>query len=243
MTIRSVNHPRVKKWKALYSCEDGASEYFISDYYRVISLGLELGLVKELAILEKLQKYELFGKNDRFWISDEVVHEVGIKSCWFAVLKKPELSIKKYERILLLDHFRDGAELGSMIRSARCFGFDGVLLTGGSLNPWDARVSRTAQTNVLEFPVLNLPFPDAIRLLRDHGVSIVTIGKRRAVPVEELPVSERMAVLLPGSGGSSADLIAASDTVCDPVLECMDPAALAHTAAIMMYACRNLRGE
>ena len=163
---------------------------------------------------------------DRIWVSEEAAKEIGMQTNWFGVLEKPKLAINRFNRILLLDNFHSSGELGTLIRSARCFGFDGILLTGGSVSLWDISVSRSAQDNLLALPVVSLPFSDAIRLLREQQVSLVTIGKRKAVPAEELPLSDRMAILIPGSGNSSAYLVAASDIVCDPVLDCVDTAKL-----------------
>ena len=243
MFIRSVRHPKVRKWKKLYSGEDSGSEYFISNHFRVIKKGQELGLLKEFVIHEKLLPYNRFEEMDRIWVTGEVADEIGMLTNWFGVLEKPKLAINRFNRILLLDNFHSSGELGTLIRSARCFGFDGILLTGGSVSLWDISVSRSAQDNLLVLPVVSLPFSDAIRLLREQQVSLVTIGKRKAVPAEELPLSDRMAILIPGSGNSSAYLVAASDIVCDPVLDCVDTAALAQAASILMYNCRNLRGE
>ena len=243
MFIRSVNHPKVKKWKALLSGENQSSEYFLTNHYRAIKTGMELGLLEEFVIHEKLLPLNRFEEMDRIWVSEEAAKEIGMQTNWFGVLKKPALSIEKYDRILLLDNFQNTGWLGTLIRSARCFGFDGVMLTGGSVYPWDVMVSRSAQDNLLMLPVVSLSFSEAIRILREQQVSLVTVGKRKAVPPEELPLGGRIAVLISGSGTSSIDMIAACDIVCDLALDCVDNGSMAQAASIMMYTCRNLKGE
>ena len=120
---------------------------------------------------------------------------------------------------------------------------DGILLTGDSADPWDRPVTRSGMDNLLELPILSMPFPDAIRMLREQRVMFVTVGKRKAVPVEQIPAGERIAVLISGSDASAASLLAVSDIVCDPGLDCSDPTVMGEAAAIIMYACRNLKGE
>ncbi len=246
MVIRSVNHPKVKKWKEIFFGEQRNSDYFVTNHYRVIKQGIELGLLEELIIKENLNSSVKFEGTERTWISEEVANEItektGMLGVRFAVLKKPIHPFKKFERVLLLDNFRDGAALGSMIRSARCFGFDGILLTGNSVDPWCYSVSRSAQANLLEVPILSLPFQDAIQLLHEQEVFLVTIGKRKAVPLEELSLNKRMAILLSEPGSSYADMIAFSDIVCDLALDYIDYNNSDQIGAILMYACRNLRG-
>ena len=244
MTIHSARHPKVKKWKELYAGDDRDSEYFVTDGLRMLRGAAERGLLTELVILEKVRPCGLFEDMDRTWISDEAAAEIGMNSeFWFAVVKKPKLRIEKFERILLLDNYHHAGTLGTIIRSARSFGFDGILLTGDSANPWARAVTRSGMYNLLELPILSLPFTDAVRMLREQQVLFVTVGKRKAVPVEQMPVRERMAILLSGSDASSPSLTAVSDTVCDTGLDCSDPTVLGEAAAIMMYACRNLKGE
>ena len=86
-------------------------------------------------------------------------------------------------------------------------------------------------------------YADAIRMLREQHGLFVTVGKRKAVPVEQIPAGKRVALLLSGSDAYSPSLLAVSDIVCDPGLDCSDPTVLGEAASIIMYACRNLKGE
>ena len=244
MNIHSVRHPKVKKWKELFAGDDRNGEYFITNGLRMLNGAVERGLLKEFVIHEKVREYGLFEDMDRTWISEEVAAEIGMDSgYWFAVVKKPKLKLEKFERILVLDNYHETGALGTVIRSARSFGFDGILLTGDSADPWDRPVTRSGMDNLLELPILSMPFPDAIRMLREQQVMFVTVGKRKTVPVEQIPAGERIAVLISGSDASAASLLAVSDIVCDPGLDCSDPTVMGEAAAIIMYSCRNLKGE
>ena len=243
MTINSARHWKVKKWKELYVGADRNSEYFATENIRMLNYATERGLLTEFVIRERTRPRNLFDQMDRIWVSEEVAEEIGMRKNWFAVIKKPKLSIESFDRILLLDNFQEAGDLGTIIRTANCFGFDGIMLTGGSINPWTRTVSTSAHFHALEVPIISLPFADAIRMLRDHHVSLVTVGRRKAVPVEQIPFGDRMAILLPGSGASSQSLMAVSDTVCDPDLDCGDPDIMVYAATIMMYACSKKGGD
>ena len=243
MNIRSPRHPKVKKWKELITAADRDAEYFATHNIRLVNQAAERGLLTEFVIRETVRPYGLFEDKEKTWISEEVAFELNMFNYWFAVVKKPKLTIEKFDRILLLDDYHDGGTLGTMIRTARCFGFDGIMLTGGSVNPWSLSVTRSGQYTQLDIPVVSLAFADAIRMLREQDVTLVTIGKRKAVPVEQIPVSGRMAILISGTDPSCPFLTAASDIVCDPALDCSDPTVMGEAASILMYACRNLKGE
>lgn len=244
MYIHSVRHPKVKKWKELFAGDDRNGEYFITNGLRMLNGAVGRGLLQEFVIHEKVREYGLFEDMDRTWISEEVAAEIGMNTgYWFAVVKKPKLELAKFGRILVLDHYHEAGALGTVIRSARSFGFDAILLTGDSANPWDSPVTRSGMDNLLELPVLSMPFTDAVRMLRDKHALFVTVGRRKAVPVEQIPAAERIAVLLSGSDAFAPSLQAVSNIICDPGLDCGDPTVLGEAAAIIMYACRNLKGE
>ena len=65
MNIRSVRHPKVKKWKELYTGGDRDCEYFITNSLRMLTGAAERGLLTECVIHEKVREYGLFEDMDR----------------------------------------------------------------------------------------------------------------------------------------------------------------------------------
>lgn len=242
--IRSISHPKVRKWKAFLSTGQVPDGCFLSDHFRVIYHALTLGLVEELAVRENSNTALKFADHDnRYEITNEVAGEIGLTVNAFAIIRKRPKRIRKYERILLLDDVQDPFFLGTMMRTARCFGFDGIFLTGNSIDQWEPAVGRLAQTNIFELPVERLSFQDAVkRLKRNHSV-LVTPGSRKAVALEDIQPAEHMAVLLSGTGSFVPELCGHSDIICRVNPGFSDPALKSHEAAVIMYELRNLKGE
>ena len=240
MIIRSDKHPKVKKWKALWSGKENASDSFVTTHFRVIKRAEKTGLLEELVMVENAPVPETMIEMDKTLITEEVAEGIVEGKSRFGVIKRPRHSIEQFRRILLIDSFKNAGDLGTIIRSARCFGFDGIMLTGDSVDPWCDDTVRSAQENIFDVPVIRLPFPEAVRMLRENGVFLLTAGQRGSVPLEEVPRSDQMAVLISGTGTSSPDMIAVSDAVCEPILDNSGPGRLNITASILMYSFRNI---
>jgi len=56
--------------------------------------------------------------------------------------------------LLYLDHIMDPGNLGTMIRTAQAFDLNGILLSPGSVDPFNPKVVRSAMGMLTSFPVL-----------------------------------------------------------------------------------------
>ena len=243
MKITSKNHPYAKKWKQMIAGERQEKGVFWSDHFRIIQYALDHGLVKELIFPENSGSWDKLGRPDGFFINEEVRSFIGLHHNHMALIQRPCLSIENYDRILLIDSIRETGPLGTMIRTARSFGFDGVILTGTSIDSFDRYVSRAAQANLFALPVLSLPFPEAVSLLKREGCTLVTPGFFKAGTIEDLPSDNKIAVMISAAGGTSPEILSAADLFCRMDFNCADPVLVSLTASILMHACRNLKGE
>jgi tRNA G18 (ribose-2'-O)-methylase SpoU len=243
MKIKTMRHPKVKRWQRIIAGQNSDPDFFLSNHFRIITTALKFGLVEELVLTEGTPAEELFPGEERILITEEVRNELKLYSNHFALIRKTKKEISEWKRILLIDSCDEDGVLGTLIRTSRCFGFDGILLTNSKANPWGMRTVRAAQESAFIIPIEKMSLPEALRTLKEKGCSMVTVGNRKAVPVEELPPFEQMAVVVSGDRSTSFDLMAESDITCRMDFECIDPNILSANASILMYAYRNLKGD
>lgn len=243
MLIRSTHHVKVKKWKDMLSGAVKDPEVFFCDQYRVIRRAFDLGLLKEVMVQKDSpaeEHYREAGSAKITLITEEVRLAIGIKNHRLALIKKPQVQMPAdMKRVLLLDNLKDPVVFGSLVRTSRCFGFEGIFLTGDSLDPWDIRALRVAQANIFDVPVQKTPFQEAIRILRKQEMTLVTAGNKKGISPEMLTVPKRLALLFSGNGSGCISLEAISDVVCSPSLPVYEPALSESAAAVMMYTCRE----
>jgi 23S rRNA (guanosine2251-2'-O)-methyltransferase len=87
---------------------------------------------------------------------------------------------KKNPRLLLLDSIQDPQNLGAILRSAECFGVDGVLITTHQSSPITETVEKTSAGAINHLKIAKVTnLAQEIKFLKDNGFWIVgsTLGE------------------------------------------------------------------
>jgi len=143
--------------------------------------------------------------------------------------------------VLLVQGLADPANLGSIVRSARAFAVDLVLLDRRGADPLSRRAVRAAMGHVFSQPLaLVADLPAALDHLRaEHGAAIwaATVGPR-ARPLGQLPRPERLVLLVGNEGhGLPTELCARADAeLTIPIAPEVDSLGVAAAAAILLHA-------
>lgn len=87
----------------------------------------------------------------------DTVNSQGI----LALVKIPDFSLEDLlgeneKKILLLDRVQDPGNLGSLIRTADAAGYDGIILTKGTVDAYSNKVNRAAMGSNLYLPIFSL---------------------------------------------------------------------------------------
>lgn len=139
--------------------------------------------------------------------------------------------------VAVVEGLNDFENLGALFRNAAAFGIDAVLLDPTCADPLYRRSVRVSMGHVLNVPFAVLPaeWPESLELLRGHEIRILAMTPAAgAMPLREIPVPRRWAVLLgaEGPGLSDAAMAAADELVRIPMRAGVDSLNVATAAAI-----------
>ena len=142
--------------------------------------------------------------------------------------------------VLLVQGLADPANLGSIIRSARAFAVDLVVLDRRGADPLSRRAIRGAMGHVFAQPLaLAHDLPAALALLRGRGAAVwaATVGPR-ARPLGAAPRPDRLVVMVGNEGaGLPEPLRAAADAeVTIPLAPAVDSLGVAAATAVLLHA-------
>jgi TrmH family RNA methyltransferase len=84
-----------------------------------------------------------------------------------------QLGDREPSRLLLLDGLQDPGNLGTLIRAARAFGVDAVIVLDGSVDPWNPKAVRAAAGAGFHTPIARAPWAEAKPWLEEHGIGIL----------------------------------------------------------------------
>jgi tRNA G18 (ribose-2'-O)-methylase SpoU len=144
-------------------------------------------------------------------------------------------------RVVFLEGLNDHENLGTLFRTIRALGADGVLLGPGCADPLYRRSVRVSMGHVLQVPFASVPATGAgLDLLRVAGFRTVALTPAAATDLRDLGVAagERVAVLLgaEGPGLSDAALAGADERVRIAMRPEVDSLNVAIAGAIALHA-------
>ena len=150
---------------------------------------------------------------EHYLVEDHVADklaDVGTHQGVFGVFRTPVHTLEEVKtggRYLALERVQDPGNVGTLLRSAAAFGFDGVLLSDGCASVFAPKTLRASMGAAVRIPVIEAgKMPEAIALLREEGHHLPC---RRPLPVPALECGRRP-VARTASASSSAARVRAS---------------------------------
>ncbi len=142
------------------------------------------------------------------------------------------------DRFLLAEDMQDPGNVGTLIRTANAFGMDGVILAGACADPFGPKAVRASMGAVFRCPVWTFSTPEAVRALKEQGVSLIAAALREnAAEAGSFTFPHRLAVAIGNEGhGLTGQLLEAADTILripmEPGAESLNAAA---AAAVLLW--------
>lgn len=108
----------------------------------------------------------------------------------FEQLAPPVERLDTATHILALEGVQDPGNVGTLLRSAAAFGFDGVLLSKGCAAPFAPKTLRASMGAAGRLPVAPVQdLPQALQQLRARGVVCLAAALYHSRPLDEAPQS------------------------------------------------------
>ena len=170
------------------------------------------------------------------------VHRGALAAFERPALADPAELLGAARRVVVLEDIVDHTNVGAIFRSVAALGADAVFVSPRCADPLYRRSVRVSMGTVFQVPWTRLPeWPDAARLLHEHGFSIAALALADgAVSLRELAASppERLALVFgaEGDGLSRHALEAADRVVTIPMAHGVDSLNVAAAAAVVLYA-------
>lgn len=148
--------------------------------------------------------------------------------------------------ILILDGIQDPGNLGAIIRSASAFGISGILLSGGTVNPFNQKVIRSTAGTIFNVKIIKADkMDDTMQALKRRGIKLIATTPRASKLVSEADLKEPVALIIGSEGrGINENILKSSDEVVSiPMSGEAESLNAAVSASIILYeALRQRKG-
>ena len=215
MLIESSNNPKIKKWAKLkqkkYRYQ--VNEYIVEGEHLVLE-ALEAGVVKEILVREgaSVPNEISTAEMDVYTLKENLFSQIASTETpqpMMAICSMQSLEISQNNRLLLLDRIQDPGNLGTLLRSALAFDFDGVILGEGCEDLYNEKVIRSTQGAIFKLAIQHQCLTETIEALKEQGVRVYGTSLQNGRPLREIETSGQMAFILGNEGsGVSKELLA-----------------------------------
>ena len=142
-------------------------------------------------------------------------------------------------RILMLESVRDAGNLGTIIRCARAFGIDRIVMSSDCADLYNSKTIRAAMGAIFtQSVIITDSIPDAVRSLRESGYRVFAAAlDENAKKLGSFMLERGDAILIgnEGHGLSSEAIKACNDTVLIPMEKDSESLNAAIAASICMW--------
>lgn len=113
--------------------------------------------------------------------------------------------LRQAERLLILDRLQDPGNVGTLIRTAEAFGFEGVIVTPGTANPFQPKAVRASMGSCLGLKIAHATASE----IKSLPQRLLTLNLDGAVSLGQADLRAPLAVVLgQEADGVSSDLSA-----------------------------------
>lgn len=139
---------------------------------------------------------------------------------------------------------QDPGNLGTMIRTALAANASGIVLTKGTVDPYNPKVVRSAAGALFTLPMLhNVKIEEAVEMLKERGFTIIACDQRAPKVYWETDLKAKIALIFAneGQGFSQQVLDLADTTIAIPMNEQSESLNVAISAGIILFGAMQQR--
>ena len=175
---------------------------FLVEGEHLVTAAIEAGVVAEILLCEGFEGNFSFdsGNFDVVCLSEGLFLKLAYAVTpqrVMAVCYMKEMVPEIDKRLLLVDDVQDPGNLGTLVRSAVAFGFDGVVLSGNCVDLYNDKVIRATKGALFGVPIVRVHLPSYVKDLQSSGVMVygATLDGK-AMSLNDAPMLDRMAFVL-----------------------------------------------
>ncbi|WP_406614034.1 TrmH family RNA methyltransferase [Mycoplasma corogypsi] len=239
--LRSKNNPKIKEFKKLKDKKyrDLTSKFLVEGFH-LVNEALKANLVVEILEEEHWNVYENATKVDQSII--ELLAFTKTPQKVVAVCKKPTNNSVS-NRVVVLNDLQDPGNIGTIIRTAKAFGFDTVIIE--NIDPFNDKIIRSSQGAIFETNIIETNSAyNTLLELKNQGFRIYeTLLSTKAQKLKEVDFSaKKLAIVLGNEGnGISSEIQTLSDVDVYIPIE-FESLNVASACAIVLNEIYNNRG-
>ena len=207
MLITSRDYSRIKHLRKLLDKKNSLNEgLFVIEGENLVEEAIKSNLLVELYVLDGEEcKYDFNYDN----VTLDVMKSISTLS------STPRLiGISKYinkselgNRIVLLDGVQDPGNVGTIIRNCVAFNIDTLVLSKGSVSPYNDKVLRSTGGMIYNINIIISDLDSVIEEIKKNNIKLYGTSLKSSVSLGNMPKSEKYAIVFGNEGNGISENI------------------------------------
>lgn len=204
MYIYSLGNKKIKEYLKLKQKKyrDSYNEFIVEGEHLVLE-ALKSGTLICCLVLES---YEFDIDFPITFVTKDILLSLSNLTTFSPVVgicKKIEVESINKNKTLVLDGIQDPGNLGTIIRTAKAFGVDRILLSKDCVDLYNSKVIRATQGIIFHIPIIRCNILEEIKKLKDCGTVIYGTDVNNGVSLSNFKMNDNKSFcLIMGSEGS-----------------------------------------
>ena len=239
MIIASLNNSKVKAWNKLKEkkLRDEENSFLIEGDH-LVECSLNYGVVKEIITIDENYKIPHIPV---YYVTSSIMKKLSNQVTGTNIIavcqKIPERQIQG--NVCLLDNIQDPGNLGTIIRSAKAFGIDTLVLSLDTVDLYNDKVIRASEGLLFGLNIIKSDLKTIIKKLKENNYKIYGTNCKEGLELKKVAFAPLSAIIIGNEGrGMKPDLT----SLCDEMIHIkIDGESLnaAVAASIIFYEVKN----
>ena len=239
MIIASLNNSKVKACSKLKEKKFRDEENsFLIEGDHLVECALNYGVVKEIITTDETFKIPHIPV---YYVTSSIMKKLSNQVTGTNIIavcqKIPERQIQG--NVCLLDNIQDPGNLGTIIRSAKAFGIDTLVLSLDTVDLYNDKVIRASEGLLFGLNIIKSDLKTIIKKLKENNYKIYGTNCKEGLELKKVAFAPLSAIIIGNEGrGMGHDLI----SLCDEMIHIkIDGESLnaAVAASIIFYEVKN----
>ena len=239
MIIASLNNSKVKAWNRLKEKKFRDEENsFLIEGDHLVECALNYGVVKEIITTDENYKIPHIPV---YYVTSSIMKKLSNQVTGTNIIavcqKIPERQIQG--NVCLLDNIQDPGNLGTIIRSAKAFGIDTLVLSLDTVDLYNDKVIRASEGLLFGLNIIKSDLKTIIKKLKENNYKIYGTNCKEGLELKKVNFASLSAIIIGNEGrGMKPDLT----SLCDEMIHIkIDGESLnaAVAASIIFYEVKN----
>jgi len=205
---------------------------FLVDGEDFIEMAYENNLLEEILTLEFNKKYETV---NQIIVTQAILNKLSPNvnaSKMIGVCKYNINNLVSGNKILFLDGVQDPGNVGTLIRTALAFSYDGVVLSNDSASIYNDKVISATKGAMFK---INIYDNYSLKQLKNDGYQIIVTSLKDAVNYKDVKLAKKFVLVLGNEGqGVKEESILLADSICKIEMDNIDSLNVGVAGGILM---------